>query len=68
MTEAQQAVRVAASKIPADVAQRLETAATLSDEDREAIIHIASRAIQELSPDSDTLPDRGPQTEDRPQP
>ncbi len=68
MTEAEQAVRQAASKIPGDVAQRLETAATLSDEDRETIIDIARRAIQELSPDSDTKSDREPETEDRPQP
>ncbi|MGA6925892.1 MAG: alternate F1F0 ATPase, F1 subunit alpha, partial [Desulfosarcina sp.] len=65
MTEAERAVRAAASKIPGDVAQRLETAANLSDEDREAIIHIARKAIHGVLPDPDATPDQGPETEDR---
>lgn len=46
MTEAEQAVREAAAKIPADVGERLLTADTLSDGDREAIIEIARLALQ----------------------
>ena len=41
MTEAEQAVREAAAKIPKDVRSRFETAAKLSDEDRQSIIEIA---------------------------
>ena len=50
MTEAEQAVREAAAKIPAEVCGRLATADTLSDGDREAIIEIARLALEALQP------------------
>ena len=46
MTEAEQAVQDAAATIPAEMVERLTTASKLSDEDREAIIEIARRALQ----------------------
>jgi F-type H+-transporting ATPase subunit alpha len=64
MTEAEQTVREAAMKIPEDLAQRLDTAAALSDEDREAIIDIARRAIQALASDPKVRPGAGPETGD----
>ena len=45
MTEAEQAVCVAAAVIPADVCARFDSAATLSAEDRASIIQIASSAL-----------------------
>ena len=50
MTDAEQAVREAAAEIPAEVRARLETADTLSDEDREAIIGIARTARSQRLP------------------
>lgn len=52
MTDAEHAVREAAADIPAEVRERLDTADKLSDEDREAIIEIARKAIEEFSPES----------------
>jgi F-type H+/Na+-transporting ATPase subunit alpha len=49
MTDAEQAVRKAAAEIPAEVRERLDTADRLSDEDRETIIGIARKAIQEFT-------------------
>ncbi len=45
MAGAEQAVREAAAEIPADVRERLETAKTLSAEDRAAIIEIARTCV-----------------------
>jgi F-type H+/Na+-transporting ATPase subunit alpha len=45
MTEAQQAVREAAADITAEVSERFDSAKKLSDEDRAAIIKIASNAL-----------------------
>jgi len=45
MKEAEQAVREAAKKIPAQILARFETAAKLSDEDRKAVTEIASKAL-----------------------
>jgi len=45
MTEAEHAVREAAAAIPAQVGGRLDTADTLSEEDRHAIVDIAREAI-----------------------
>jgi F-type H+/Na+-transporting ATPase subunit alpha len=49
MTDAEQAVRKAAAEIPAEVGERLDSADRLSDEDREIIIEIARKAIQEFT-------------------
>jgi F-type H+-transporting ATPase subunit alpha len=50
MTAAEQAVRVAAAGIPADVSARFESAKKLSDEDRASIIQIASKALASFRP------------------
>jgi F-type H+/Na+-transporting ATPase subunit alpha len=49
MTDAEQAVRNAAAEIPAEVGERLDSADRLSDEDRETIVEIARKAIQEFT-------------------
>ena len=49
MTDAEHAVRTAAPGIPAQVSARLESADRLSDEDREAIIEVARRALKAFS-------------------
>jgi len=56
MPDAEQAVRKAAAEIPAEVCERLDSADNLSDEDRETIIQIARRAIEELSPETEPKP------------
>ena len=48
MTEAEQAVRRAASEIPSDVLQRLFSAAELSQRDREAILGVAKNAVTQF--------------------
>jgi len=53
MTEAEQAVQDAAATIPAEMVERLTTASKLSDEDREAIVEIARRALQGFLPKPD---------------
>ena len=53
MTDAEQAVRKAAAEIPAAVVERLDTADKLSDEDREAIIEIARKALEAFQPKPD---------------
>jgi F-type H+-transporting ATPase subunit alpha len=45
MTDAEQAVRKAAAEIPAELSARLGGTQKLSDEDRDAIIHIARLAL-----------------------
>ncbi len=45
MTDAEQAVREAATEIPSEVCARLDTADKLRDEDRETIIQIARQAL-----------------------
>jgi F-type H+-transporting ATPase subunit alpha len=50
MTEAQHALRDAASDIPADVRGRLDTAEKLSGEDRQAITDIARKALARFQP------------------
>jgi F-type H+-transporting ATPase subunit alpha len=50
MTAAEQAVRVAAADIPAEVSARFESAKKLSDEDRASIIQIARNALASFQP------------------
>ena len=50
MKEAEQALREAAAKIPADVAERLDTADKLSDDDRKTILEIARQALASFHP------------------
>jgi len=50
MEDAERAVLEAASKIPTEVDQRLETGEKLSDEDRAAIVAIARKALEPFQP------------------
>jgi len=50
MTDAEHALREAAADIPAEVCERLDTADTLSDEDRETIIQIARQSLARFQP------------------
>lgn len=50
MTDAEHALHEAAANIPAEVRARFETADTLSDEDRNAIIEIARHALARFQP------------------
>ncbi len=59
MTDAEQAVRKAAAEIPAQVSERLDSADTLSDEDRETIIDIARQALARFQPKADSLSQPG---------
>ncbi len=57
MKEAEQALRKAAAKIPADVADRLDTADKLSDTDRKTIIEIVRQALAPFQPKPKAKPD-----------
>ncbi len=50
MTDAEHALCEAAADIPADVRGRLDTAGKLSDEDRKAIVDIATKALARFEP------------------
>jgi F-type H+-transporting ATPase subunit alpha len=50
MTDAEHALCEAAADIPPEVRGRLDTAAKLSDEDRKAIVDIASKALARFQP------------------
>lgn len=52
MNEAEQAVQLAATKIPSEVSERFETADKLSDEDREAITEIAHQSLAKFTSDT----------------
>jgi F-type H+/Na+-transporting ATPase subunit alpha len=56
MLDAERAVRDAAAKIPPSVGKRLEAADTLGDEDREAIIEMARRALAPFLPPTEATP------------
>jgi len=63
MIDAEQAVKDAAASISAEIGKRLETAATLSDEDRDAIVAIARQALARFPskpPKHEDAPDSGP--------
>jgi len=62
MAEAEHAVREAAAKIPAEISARFETAAKLSDEDKNAIIEIARQALAPFQPKPDPKPEVKPET------
>lgn len=62
MAEAGHAVRESASKIPAEVRARFETAAKLNDEDKKAIIEIARQALAPFRPNPDPNPEAKPAT------
>jgi F-type H+-transporting ATPase subunit alpha len=60
MTDAEQAVREAAVGIPAKVSGRLETAAKLSDGDRETIVGMARQALARFRPGHEPGPKAAP--------
>ena len=64
MTDAERAVRESAAKIPADVGARFDTAAKLSDEDRQQIINLARVALAPFQP----KPEAKPEAKDEPKP
>jgi F-type H+-transporting ATPase subunit alpha len=55
MPDAEHALREAVAEIPADVTGRFETAETLSDEDRKAVIQIASKSLEPFQPKPDPV-------------
>jgi F-type H+-transporting ATPase subunit alpha len=63
MADAEQAVRTAATEIPAEVSERLDTAQKLSDEDRETIINIARQALAPFQPKPETEPKAAPKAQ-----
>lgn len=63
MTDAENAVHEAAVTIPEEVRARLETAATLSDEDRNTIIQIARNALTRFQPQPEPESKPATQTE-----
>jgi F-type H+-transporting ATPase subunit alpha len=68
MTDAEQAVREAAAKIPEDMGERLDTPDTLSDEDRETIIEIARKSLARFQPKPEPQSKPEDQTEVKPNP
>ncbi len=68
MTDAEQAVRKAAAKIPAKVGERLDVADELSDADRETIIKIARQALEAFSPEEGSKSEPEPEQETQKQP
>ena len=59
MSDAEQAVRKAAAEVPLQVSERLDSADTLSNEDRETIIDIARKALARFQPKADSLSQPG---------
>jgi F-type H+-transporting ATPase subunit alpha len=57
MTDAEHAVHEAATKIPAEVCARFETADKLSDEDRKTIVEIARQALAHFQPKPEPKPE-----------
>jgi F-type H+-transporting ATPase subunit alpha len=60
MTDAEHALCEAAAEIPADVRGRLDTAGKLSDEDRKAIVDIATKALARFEPKPKPEPGKKP--------
>ena len=60
MIDAEQAVLSAAGAMPAEIGERLLSAATLSDEDRDAIVAIARQALAPFSPKPEAAKDEKP--------
>jgi F-type H+-transporting ATPase subunit alpha len=66
MPDAERAVHEAAAKIPPGICARFETAAKLSDEDRAAIIAIATAALAPFQPKPPAKPEPAKETEKKP--
>jgi F-type H+-transporting ATPase subunit alpha len=60
MKDAEGAVRQAAANLPAELSARFETAAKLSDEDRQAVIEIARQTLARFQPPAATAPKEKP--------
>jgi F-type H+/Na+-transporting ATPase subunit alpha len=65
MTDAEHALRDASATIPADVVDRLETADTLSDVDRNAIVELACNALARFQPKPESKPDAATATKEK---
>jgi F-type H+-transporting ATPase subunit alpha len=63
MKDAESSVREAAAQIPAEVCARFESARSLSDDDRQAIIEIARRALVDFQSTAEPQPTVGPGAE-----
>ena len=63
MTDAERAVREAAKEIPAEVCARFATAEKLSDEDRDAILAIARKALEQWKPKPSPTPEAPAETQ-----
>jgi len=50
MNDAERALQTAATEIPSDVAERLTSSDKFSDDDRQAILEFAKRALAPLQP------------------
>jgi len=70
MTDAEHALLEAASDIPAEVRERLDTAEELSDEDRETILRIARKSLARFQPKegSKSGPEPVQNTKEQPKP
>ncbi len=68
MKEAEQALHAAAGTIPAEVCARFDTAKTLSDDDRKAIVDIARQSVVRFQPKSETKPEVKPDARVDPSP
>jgi len=56
MIDAQQALRKAATEIPADVVKRLSSGDKLSDGDRKALLDLATKALASFQPEAEAKP------------
>src|SRR5580658_772232 len=63
MKDAAQAVQAVAATIPSKVSGRFETAEKLSDEDRKAVIQIASKGLEPFQPKPDAKPESQARTQ-----
>ena len=68
MTDAEHALCEAAADIPAEVRERLNSTATLSDEDRETIIQIGRKSLVRFQPKPEPVSKPEVQSELRPDP
>jgi F-type H+-transporting ATPase subunit alpha len=68
MTVAEHALREAAADLPAAVRERLDSAEKLSDADRETIIQIAHKALEQFSPEPGSKSEPEQKTEGQPKP
>jgi F-type H+-transporting ATPase subunit alpha len=56
MTDAERWLRKATTALPADVVERLTSAGKLSDDDRKAILDVATKALASFSPKAEPKP------------